>query len=479
MIGMDEKSVIALARGNGIGPEIMEATLKILKAAGASLEIHEIEIGEKLYKAGHPTGIEDSSWDVIRQSKAFFKAPITTPQGGGFKSLNVTVRTTMGLYANIRPCASYHPFIETLHPGMDVVIIRENEEDVYTGIEYRQTPETYQALKLNTRPGCEKIIRFAFEYARANGRKKVTCFSKDNILKISDGLFHKVFDEIATEYPDIENDHWIIDIGSANLAATPGMYDVIVTTNLYGDIISDIAAQITGSVGLAGTTNVGEHGAMFEAIHGSAPSIAGQDIANPSGLINAAVQMMVYLGQPDVAATMHNAWLATIEEGVHTADIYNEKTSREQVGTKAFAAAVIERLGKKPQQLPEAIYNKRENGSLHYKRTPSSTQRELVGIDIYVYSDAEACAFTDKLRAIDTNHLELKLITNRGTRIYPDGFPETFCVDHWRCRYQPREGSNPTPHELLQLQETLIKHDIDIIKTENLYTFDDSPAFSG
>jgi isocitrate dehydrogenase len=214
---------------------------------------------------------------------------------------------------------------------MDVVVVRENEEDLYTGIEYWQTPETIHALKIITRPGCEKIIRYAFEYARFNGRKKVTCFTKDNILKLSDGLFHKIFEEISPLYPDIENEHWIIDIGAAKLADTPENFDVIVMPNLYGDILSDVAAQIAGSVGLAGSANIGERGAMFEAIHGSAPRRAGQNLANPSGLLLGSVLMLVHIGRPEAAALVHNAWLKTIEDGIHTYDIFKEGVSRQKV----------------------------------------------------------------------------------------------------------------------------------------------------
>ncbi|HVZ24575.1 MAG TPA: isocitrate/isopropylmalate family dehydrogenase, partial [Sediminibacterium sp.] len=243
---------ITIARGDGIGPEIMDATLKILTAAGARLAIEEIEIGEKIYLQGHSAGILPEAWESLRRTRVFLKAPITTPQGGGFKSLNVTTRKVLGLYANVRPCVSYHPFVETKHPVMDVVIIRENEEDLYAGIEHQQTDEVVQCLKLISRPGTEKIIRYAFEYARAYHRKKVTCFTKDNIMKMTDGLFHKVFEEVAKEYPDIQHEHWIVDIGAAKLADTPEQFDVIVMPNLYGDILSDVAAQITGSVGLAG-----------------------------------------------------------------------------------------------------------------------------------------------------------------------------------------------------------------------------------
>jgi isocitrate dehydrogenase len=292
---------ITVAYGDGIGPEIMDATLRIIEAAGAALEKEVIEIGEKVYLSGNTAGIAPSAWDSLRRTKVFLKAPITTPQGGGFKSLNVTTRKMLGLYANVRPCVSYAPYVDTKHPVMDVVIVRENEEDLYAGIEHQQTPEVVQCLKLITRPGTEKIVRYAFEYAKAYGRKKVTCFSKDNIMKQTDGLFHKVFDEVAQEYPDIINEHWIVDIGAAKLADTPEAFDVIVMPNLYGDILSDVAAQIAGSVGLAGSCNIGEEVSMFEAIHGSAPRRAGQNLANPSGLLLGAVMMLVHIGQADIA----------------------------------------------------------------------------------------------------------------------------------------------------------------------------------
>src|SRR5215216_4592445 len=234
-------------------------------------------------------GVGPEAFDSLRRTKVFLKAPITTPQGGGYKSLNVTVRKTFGLYANVRPCVSYHPFVQTKHPVMDVVIVRENEEDLYAGIEYRQTPNVVECLKIFSRQGCEKIVRYAFEYARRNNRKNITCFTKDNIMKLTDGLFHKVFDEIGAEYADIEKEHWIVDIGAAKLADTPEAFDVIVMPNLYGDVLSDVAAQIAGSVGLAGSANIGEHVSMFEAIHGSAPRRAGQNLANPSGLLLGAV----------------------------------------------------------------------------------------------------------------------------------------------------------------------------------------------
>jgi isocitrate dehydrogenase len=249
---------VTLAHGDGIGPEIMQAVLRVLSAAGARIAPEPIEIGETVYRAGHSSGIAPEAWESLRRTRVLLKAPITTPQGGGYKSLNVTIRKTLGLYANVRPCVSYAPFVPGAHPSMDLVIVRENEEDLYAGIEHRQTDEVYQCLKLITRPGCEKIVRYAFEYARAHGRRKVTCMTKDNIMKMTDGLFHAVFDKIAAGYPEIAAEHQIIDIGAARLARHPERFDVIVTPNLYGDILSDIAAEVSGSVGLCGSANVGE-----------------------------------------------------------------------------------------------------------------------------------------------------------------------------------------------------------------------------
>ncbi len=473
------KDPIAVARGDGIGPEIMEATLKILDAAGAALEIHEVEIGEKVYLKGCLNGIENSTWDTIRNTKAFLKAPITTPQGGGFKSLNVTVRTTLGLYANLRPAVAYAPFVETKHPNMDVVIVRENEEDLYSGIEYQQTPNVCQSIKLISRQGTEKIVRFAFEYARQNERKKVTCFTKDNIMKISDGLFHNIYEEIAKEYPDIESEHWIIDIGTAKLADTPEAFDVIVLPNLYGDILSDVAAQISGSVGLAGSANIGDHGAMFEAIHGSAPRRAGQNMANPSGILLGSVLMLVHLGQTDAATTVHNGWLKTLEDGIHTYDIFKEGVSREKVGTKEFADAVIKRLGKKPEKLKSVSYHESNTSKTTSKTSESiEVQRDLVGIDVFMHSKENAEGFQKTLVGKNYGNFELKMITNRGAKIYPDGHPETFCVDHYRCRFFPKESSKTLQRDVVALLMQLTEEGHDIIKTENLYTMNGEPTYS-
>ena len=470
---------ITIAKGDGIGPEIMDATLEIIKAAGAQLEYDEIEVGEKVYLSGNTSGIAKESWDTIIKNKVFLKAPITTPQGGGYKSLNVTTRKFLGLYSNVRPCMSLHPFVETKHPKMDIVIIRENEEDLYAGIEHQQTDEVIQCLKIISRPGCEKIIRYAFEFAKQYGRKKVTCFTKDNIMKQTDGLFHQVFDEIATEYPEIENEHWIIDIGAAKMSDTPEAFDVIVTLNLYGDVLSDIAAQIAGSVGLAGSANIGEECSMFEAIHGSAPRRAGQNLANPSGLLQGAVMMLNHLGQNTIATKVHNAWLKTLEDGIHTYDIFKEGISSQKVGTKEFAKAVIANLGQKPKTLAAVNY---ENGQAlnlpKYKKRPQ-TKKELIGHDVFVHwNGIDANELASKMKSIGTPNLKLNMITNRGIKVWPEGFSQTFCTDHWRCRFKTEEGKTINKEEIIILLQQCVQNNIDTIKTENLYQFDGKMAFS-
>ena len=480
---MSEPVSITLAHGDGIGPEIMAATLHILEKSGAALKIETIEIGEKVYLAGNSSGIEESSWESLRRTKVFLKAPITTPQGGGFKSLNVTVRKTLGLYANVRPCVSYHPFVETKHPGMDVVVVRENEEDVYGGIEYRQTDQVTQCLKLISRPGSEKIVRYAFEYARRNNRKKVTCFTKDNIMKMTDGLFHKVFDEIAMQYAELENEHWIVDIGAAKLADTPTAFDCVVMPNLYGDVLSDVAAQIAGSVGLAGSANIGEKVAMFEAIHGSAPRRAGKNLANPSGLLLGAVMMLVHIGQIDAAERVHNAWLRTIEDGVHTYDIYKEGISKEKVGTKEFAEAVVRRLGAAPQILKSAKYQKVEGKDAAAETAGSprpKAKKELVGVDVFLdWSEGSTNELGTAISSMDKGDLKLTTISNRGVKVWPGGHSETFCSDHWRCRFLPQVPGITIGHEeIVSLLKRLSEAGFDSIKTENLYNFDGERGYS-
>ncbi|MCC6547444.1 NADP-dependent isocitrate dehydrogenase [Candidatus Sumerlaeota bacterium] len=481
-----KKTPITIAHGDGIGPEIMAATLAILEAAGAQIDFETIEIGRRIYEAGHSSGIEDKSWDSLRRTKVFLKAPITTPQGGGYKSLNVTIRKTLGLYANVRPCVAYHPFVDTKFPAMDLVIVRENEEDTYAGIEYRQTDDVAQCLKLITRPGSEKICRYAFEYARSHKRRKLSLFIKDNIMKLTDGLFHKVFDEIGDQYPDLPRDSWIVDIGAARLADTPEIFDILVMPNLYGDIMSDIAAQISGSVGLGASANIGDHVAMFEAIHGSAPDIAGKGIANPSGLLLSAVLMLNHIEQYEAATKVHNAWLKTLEDGIHTGDIFDPQKSKRRVGTADFTAAVIERLGQVPAILKAVDYVSHHTGLDQDERPRTARPRakkDLVGVDVFLdWHDNSPTQLAETIQArVQTDDLRLVSIANRGVKVWPGGAAETMRVDHWCCRFLAIDKTSPviTHQQVIQLLQGFEKAGLDFIKTEHLCNFDGKPGYSG
>ncbi len=471
---------VSLAAGDGIGPEISAAVLRILEAARAPLAFEPIEVGERVYLSGLSSGIPDSAWDSLRRTRLLLKGPITTPVGGGYKSLNVTLRKALGLYANVRPCVSYAPFVRTRFAGMDVVIIRENEEDTYAGIEHRQTPEVTQCLKLITRPGCERIARYAFAYARANGRRKVTCVVKDNIMKLTDGLFASVFAEVAKEYPDIAAERIIVDIGAALLADRPDKFDVVLAPNLYGDILSDIGAQVAGSVGLAGSANIGPDFALFEAVHGSAPDIAGQDKANPSGMLQATVQLLVHIGAGEVAARVQNAWLATLEDGVHTGDIFEAGLSKQLVGTRAFADAVIQRLGRAPRHLPVAAFGAAK--PLKVELAPASAPLiGLDGVDVFLHWDEAArrpAALGERLAPLAGPEFQLQMLTNRGVQVWPKGFPETFCTDHWRARFVAAPGVSPDNAAILALLGRVHAAGLKFIKTEHLYRFDGKPGYS-
>lgn len=298
-------------------------------------------------------------------------------------------------------------------------------------------------------------------------------------MKLTDGLFHKVFEEIAAEYPDLEHETWIVDIGAAKLVDTPENFDVIVLPNLYGDILSDVTAQMTGSVGLAGSANIGDQSAMFEAIHGSAPRRAGQNIANPSGLLLGAVMMLVHIGQPAVATRVHNAWLRTIEEGIHTYDIFKEGVSTEKVGTREFANAVIQRLGQQPQTLKPVLYD--DDGKLRQNQGVSKKKsvKQLMGVDVFLdWGPGNPDELGNLLSQVSVGSLRLQVITNRGIKVWPNGLPETFCTDHWRCRFRADNEAPTTSTQVIELLKKVTEAGFDVIKTENLYHFDGIPGFS-
>ncbi|WCR54239.1 MAG: Isocitrate dehydrogenase [NADP] [Wolbachia endosymbiont of Ctenocephalides orientis wCori] len=468
---------ITVAYGDGIGPEIMEAVLSILREAEAKVSIDTIEIGECVYNKEWSHGISPSGWESIERNKILLKSPTTTPQGKGHKSLNVALRKNLGLYANIRPCISYHPIIENKFGKFDIAVIRENEEDVYTGIEHRLTGDFYQCTKIITRSGSEKICRYAFEYAKKHNRKKVTCLTKDNIMKMTDGAFHAAFDRIAKDYPNIQTEHHIVDIGMARVATEPENFDVIVTENLYGDILSDIVAQTSGSVGLAGSSNIGSEYAMFEAVHGSAPDIAGKNIANPSGLLNAAIHMLIYIGQADTAKLIYDAWLKTLEGGIHTADLYKEGRSKRKVGTKEFAEAVIDNLGKKSKILSELVVSKDSNNKINTVESNYGQDykvKKLAGADITLAWD-KSSNFDKVIELFSSEELKIIAIYSKGLAVWPGS--SKYISDQITCRFIADAKRNITNGDVNSVLTKLEDNELDVVKMDKLYLYDEKVGF--
>lgn len=476
---------ISVAYGDGIGPEIMDSVLQIIKESGAKVKIETIEIGENIYKRGLQSGITDSALDSIARTKVLLKAPITTPQGKGHKSLNVTLRKKLNLYANIRPCISYLD-----DKKIDLVIIRENEEDLYSGVEYRQTYDQYYSYKIISYSASERICKYAFEYAKVNKRKKVTCFIKDNIMKMTDGTFHMAFHNIAKEYPEIESNSMIIDIGTAKLAKYPQDFDVIVTENLYGDIISDVAAELTGSVGLAGSVNIGTEYAMFEAVHGSAPDISGKNIANPSALLNATVSMLHYIKQSDIANKIFKSWLYTIqEEKIHTLDIFIEGKSKYKASTKEFTDSIIRNMNNKkidytqPHFIQSNVVNRewfiKQSEKLTKDKIECNKTRKLIGVDIYI-DTTDTDDLLEKLKAFNvTTDFVLCSISVKGINVYPE---KQIIKPNWNdnpsCRFLVPQTSNMKNSDIHSLLKEFENNNIEFTKFEKLYTYDDVYGFS-
>ncbi|KJV66518.1 isocitrate dehydrogenase [Anaplasma phagocytophilum] len=470
---------ITVAYGDGIGPEIMEAVLLILKEAQADIAVETAEIGHAQYKRDWPCGIAPSSWASIRRTKVLLKSPTMTPQGGGHKSLNVALRKSLGLYANVRPCVTYSPIIDTGSTNLDIVVVRENEEDTYCGVEYRISQDVSVCDKITTRSASERLCAYAFRYAQSHNRKRVTCLIKDNIMKMTDGTFRSAFQKIAAMYPDISSEYCIVDIGMARIAAHPEEYDVVVTPNLYGDILSDVVAVASGSIGLSGSANLGEEYAMFEAVHGSAPDIAGQNIANPSGLLNAAVQMLVHIGQESTAQAIHNAFLKTLEDGVHTADIYNAKTSSSKASTTEFAQAVVNNLGTSPKYLRSMLINKNTEEAMHYERVQDTSKKVLVGADVTIHwSGGDGLnELVQSLAAALPPSVKLRLIHAKGLELWPNAPCVCSYIDLLTCRfvYDAQEGADST--SISQLLLCLEGLSLDVVKLVKLYTFDGVEGF--
>ncbi|MFV2062834.1 MAG: NADP-dependent isocitrate dehydrogenase [Chloroflexota bacterium] len=433
---------VTLIPGDGVGPEISLAARRVIEASGVAIEWEEVEAGAEVFKRGDSSGVPSDTVDSISRTGVALKGPLMTPVGFGEKSANVTLRKLFETYANIRP-ARQIPGVPTRYDGegIDFIVVRENIEDLYAGVEYMDSRDVAIALKIISRRGSEKIIRYAFELARREGRKSVTCATKANILKLTEGLFKNVFEEMAPEYPEIEPQHLIIDNVAHQMVKDPAQFDVIVTTNLAGDIISDLASGLVGGLGFAASGNYGDDVAIFEAVHGSAPKYTGKNVINPTALILSSVMMLRHLGEPDAAQRIEDAVFVTLEEGkAVTLDVARQAGDVERAtSTSGFADAIIENLGRAPTtryptraDAPATLPQPRPRWK---QRSVVVEDMQLIGADIYTEQDGDPAPVGDALAAIAGPEFKLLLMSARGTMVYPSSNPNIDTIGWWRCRF--------------------------------------------
>jgi len=470
---------VTLIPGDGIGAEVMHSVRRILDAAEVSIDWEECEAGAEAFRRGITSGVPRETVDSIARTGVALKGPLETPVGFGGKSANVTLRKLFEMFGNIRRAREL-PGVRTPFSGrgVDLVVVRENVEDLYAGIEHMQTPSVAQCLKIMSRKGCEKIVRLAFEFARSQSRTTVTCATKANIMKLTEGLLKRTFEEVAEEYPEMEARHIIIDNLAHQLVIAPEQFDVLVMSNMNGDIISDLTSGLVGGLGLAPSANIGHGVAMFEAVHGSAPDIAGKGLANPTAMILSTVMMLRYLEEFGAAARVECAVLATLEQRrVVTGDL---RRGPGAASTDEFTEAVIANLGCEPSD-----YRDREYRPLHVPAreeltgTPAPKTRRTVGMDVFVEADARSQELGPALEsAVEGLPVRLKMISNRGTVVYPATGGSTDCVDHWRCRFVLRDGVD-------EIEASDVFHLLERIRenhrwnhVETLYEFDGEPSFT-
>jgi isocitrate dehydrogenase len=435
---------VTLIPGDGVGPEITAAARRVIEAAGVAIEWEVAEAGAEVFRRGDTSGVPRETADSIARTRVVLKGPLETPVGFGEKSANVTLRKLFETYANVRP-ARQIPGVPTRYAGegVDFIVVRENIEDLYAGVEYLDTRDVAVALKIISRKGSEKIVRYAFELARREGRRKVTCATKANILKLTEGLFKHVFEELAPEYPEIVPEHLIIDNVAHQMAKNPAQFDVIVTTNLAGDIISDLASGLVGGLGFAASGNYGDDVAIFEAVHGSAPKYAGKNVINPTALILSSVMMLRHLGEAEAARGIEDAVFVTLEDGqAVTLDVARQAGDVEQAtSTSGFADAIIANLGRVPATQPPAPASAASGPGpdprprWSYAPADRAVETRLVGVDVYTESALSPRDLGDALAAVAGPEFRLAFISARGTLVYPDANAAIDTVGWWRCRF--------------------------------------------
>lgn len=469
---------VTVIPGDGIGPEVVNAALRIIEAAGVPFEAEVCEAGAKAFQRGIESGVPQETIDSVERTRVVLKGPLETPIGYGNKSANVTLRKLFETFANVRPVREL-PGVETPYRGrnLDIVVVRENVEDLYAGIEHMETPAVAQCLKVITRPGCEKITRFAFEYAVAEGRHRIHCATKANIMKLTEGMVQHTFEDIAPEYPQIEAKHILVDNCAHQLAMRPEQFDIILTTNMNGDILSDLTSGLTGGLGFAPSANIGSDVAMFEAVHGSAPDIAGKNLANPTALILSAAMLLRHIGEGKAASEIEQAVLVTLEEGVRTGDM---KGDRPPASTTQFTDAIIANLGKRSKLSAPREYRRiNVPPQSHEVGHVTVASRAVVGVDVFVESLDHPNQIGDTLsRAVEGTPLMLKVISNRGTAVWPDTGQRTSLVDAFQCRFVVREsGAEIGDADVLPLLER-VGASYRWVHVEKLQRFDGKDGFS-
>lgn len=456
---------IAVAKGDGIGPEIMEAVLGIFNAANVKLSYEFVDMGKWVFDKGYSNGMTPEAQETIESLGILFKGPMETPKGKGVKSVNVTARKTWNTYANKRTFQTLHG-VDTVFSKagipIDITIVRENIEDTYGGIEHMLTHDVALGRRFITRPGSMQVIKYAFEMAKKKGARRITCGHKANIMKITDGLFLEVFYEVAKEYPELKSDDVIVDDLCMKLVSRPDLFDVVVLTNLQGDIVSDLCAGLVGGLGFAPSANIGDHISIFEAVHGTAPDIAGKNIANPTSLLLSGLGMLQHLGMMENAAMIENALLYTLESGMHTGD-FGDKAVK-SLNTTEFAAAIIQNFGKQPIHNPKPFIANHYVTPTHFKleKNPmieslEMQQEEIVGVDIIIECNEQPNAVAEKALKHTMDLFKLVTISNRGTQVWPKGSVFTNLVNQYFCRFESIGDVAVTQTDILELYKRMIK----------------------
>jgi len=476
---------IAVAKGDGIGPEIMDAVLHIFNAANVPLKYDIVEMGKWVFDKGFSNGMTPEAQETIESLGVLFKGPMETPKGKGVKSINVTARKTWNTYANKRTFQTLHG-VDTVFSKagipIDITIVRENIEDTYGGIEHMLTHDVALSRRFITRPGSMQVIRYAFEMAKKKGAKRITCGHKANIMKITDGLFLEVFYKVAKAYPTLKADDIIVDDLCMKLVTRPDTFDVVVLTNLQGDIVSDLCAGLVGGLGFAPSANIGDHISIFEAVHGTAPDIAGKNLANPTALLLSGIGMLQHLGLMEIAANIENALLYTLESGVHTGDFGNKQTA--PIGTTEFAQAIINNFGKKPTHNPKPDTDDIANTCTVYKldknpmlESVETEQEKIVGVDMFIESNEQPNSVAEKCLAHGKNIFNLVTISNRGTQVWPTGSVFTNLVNQYRCRFESINNRALSQQDIINLYSSLSK-DFKVCSLELLNMWHGSKAYS-